>query len=115
MDSRLARLGLAVVEEFASEAEARLRWLGYTNVVTRFGDGTPGWVEHAPFDKILVTAGAEQAPPALVEQLKPGGRMVLPMGPVEAQRLTAIDKKPTGSLDVRKLVPVRFAELETVR
>ena len=104
-----------IVEEFASEAEARLRRLGCANVGIRYGDGTRGWAEHAPFDKILVTAGAEQVPPALVEQLKPGGRMVLPLGPAEAQRLTVIDKRLTGSPEVRKLVPVRFSELETVR
>jgi protein-L-isoaspartate(D-aspartate) O-methyltransferase len=104
-----------IVEEFAGEAEARLRRLGYANVGIRYGDGTRGWAEHAPFDKILVTAGAERAPPALLDQLKPGGRMVLPMGPAAAQRLTVIDKTLTGGVEVRKLVPVRFSELETVR
>ena len=104
-----------IVEEFAGEAEARLRRLGYANVGIRYGDGTRGWAEHAPFDKILVTAGAERAPPTLLDQLKPGGRMVLPMGPAAAQRLTVVDKSPTGDLSIRKLVPVRFSELETVR
>ena len=104
-----------IVEEFAGEAEARLRRLGYANVGIRYGDGTRGWAEHAPFDKILVAAAAERIPPALLEQLKPGGRLVLPMGPAEAQRLTVVDKSPTGEFATRKLVPVRFSELETVR
>ena len=67
-----------VVEEFASHAEARLDQLGYGNVAVRVSDGTRGWAEHAPFDKILVTAAAEQPPKALLDQLAPSGWMVLP-------------------------------------
>ena len=68
----------------------------------------------APYDKILVTAYAEQLPQALLEQLKPGGRMVLPMGSVEAQRLTVIDKDTAGVIQIQELIPVRFSRLETV-
>ena len=75
-----------IVEEFALEAAARLRQLGYANVGIRIGDGSRGWAEHAPFDKILVTAAAEPAPPALIEQLQPGGRMVLPLGARKRRR-----------------------------
>jgi protein-L-isoaspartate(D-aspartate) O-methyltransferase len=106
-----------IVEEFASEAEARLRRLGHDSTVgIRVGDGSRGWAEHAPFDKILVTAAAEQPPPALLEQLKPGGRLVLPLGPDdEQQRLTVIDKDAaTGQTRARALIPVRFSRLETV-
>ena len=79
------------------------------------GDGSRGWAEHAPYDKILVTAAAErQPPPALVEQLKPGGRMVLPLGPDDAQQLVAIDKASAGETHARSLIPVRFSRLETV-
>ena len=103
-----------VVEEFAGEAEARLRQLGYSGVGIRVGDGSRGWSEHAPFDKIVVTAAAEQAPPALLAQLKPGGRLVLPLGPAEAQRLTVIDKDGDGRTESRDSIPVRFGPLETV-
>jgi protein-L-isoaspartate(D-aspartate) O-methyltransferase len=104
-----------VIEEFARQAEATLRHLGRTNVAIHIGDGTRGWPEHAPFDKIIVTAAAMQCPPALLEQLKPGGRMVLPMGAADGQRLTIVDKSAAGQCTFRAHIPVRFSELETVR
>jgi protein-L-isoaspartate(D-aspartate) O-methyltransferase len=104
-----------VVEEFAAAAEARMRRLGYANVGIRVGDGSRGWAEHAPFDKIIVTAAAERVPTALIEQLKPGGRMVLPMGPPAIQRLTVVDKDAAGQVKLRQLIPVRFSLLETVQ
>ena len=103
-----------VIEEFASLAEARLQQLGYSRVGIRVGDGSRGWAEHAPYDKILVTAAAERPPPALLEQLKPGGRMVMPMGGDEEQQLTVIDKDETGDTRAREVMPVRFSRLETV-
>jgi protein-L-isoaspartate(D-aspartate) O-methyltransferase len=104
-----------IVEELANHAEVRLRQLGYSTVGIRVGDGSRGWAEHAPYDKILATASAEQPlPPALLEQLKPGGRLVLPMGPVEEQRLTVIDKDAAGNTRIQELIPVRFSRLETV-
>jgi protein-L-isoaspartate(D-aspartate) O-methyltransferase len=104
-----------VVEEFAAAAEARLRRLGYAHVGIRVGDGSRGWAEHAPFDKIIVTAAAELIPPALIEQLKSGGRMVLPIGPPEMQKLTVVDKDAAGRVKLRQLIPVRFSLLETVQ
>lgn len=114
--SRLARQvwTVEVVEELATEAEARLRALGVSNVGIRIGDGSRGWAEHAPFDKIMVTAAAELIPPALLQQLKPGGRMVLPTGLPEDQKLTVVDKDLSGRTRVRELMPVRFSRLETV-
>jgi protein-L-isoaspartate(D-aspartate) O-methyltransferase len=103
-----------IVEEFSSHAEALLQALGYANVGFRVGDGSRGWPEHAPFDRILLTVAAERPPPALIEQLKPGGRLVLPVGPQEAQVLTVIDKTSGGGLETRELIPVRFTQLETV-
>ncbi|MDP9632171.1 UNVERIFIED_ORG: protein-L-isoaspartate(D-aspartate) O-methyltransferase [Ensifer adhaerens] len=102
-----------IIEEFASHAEALLRSLGISNVGIRVGDGSGGWPDRAPFDKILVTAAAEEAPPALIEQLKPMGRLVLPMGS-EQQFLTVIDKDSAGQLETRQFIPVRFGRLETV-
>lgn len=103
-----------VVEEFATAAEARLRQIGCFNVEIRVGDGSRGWADHAPYDKIMVTAAADGPPPALIEQLKPGGRMVLPLGADEAQVLAVVDKGAAGKLRVRESIPVRFTRLETV-
>lgn len=115
----LARLAghvwsMEVVEEFASHAEELLRQLGYTNVTVRVGDGSRGWSEHAPFDKILVSSAAEQAPPALLDQLTPGGRLVMPIGPEEMQWLCVFDKDDSGHVSSRDLMAVRFSRLETV-
>jgi protein-L-isoaspartate(D-aspartate) O-methyltransferase len=106
---------IEIVEELASEAELRLLQLGCTNVGIRVGDGGQGWPEHAPFDKILVSAAAESCPPALVAQLRPGGRMVLPIGVEGDQRLSLVEKEASGGIDLRTLMPVRFSQLETVR
>jgi protein-L-isoaspartate(D-aspartate) O-methyltransferase len=103
-----------IVEELGSHAQMRLQQLGYSTVDIRIGDGSRGWAEHAPYDKVLVTAAAEQPPAALLEQLKPGGRLVLPLGPADDQRLTVIDKDAVGQTRTRDLIPVRFSLLETV-
>ncbi|RWB61294.1 protein-L-isoaspartate(D-aspartate) O-methyltransferase [Mesorhizobium sp.] len=103
-----------IIEEFASHAEALLQGLGFSNVAIRVGDGSRGWPEHAPYDKILVSVAAERTPPALLKQLKPGGRLVLPLASEEEQFLTIIDKNAAGQLVTRKVIPVRFSRLETV-
>jgi protein-L-isoaspartate(D-aspartate) O-methyltransferase len=112
----LARLAgrvwsIEIVEEFVSAAEARLKLVGIANASLRVGDGSRGWAEHAPFDKILVAAAAKEVPPALMEQLKPNGRLVMPLGPGEAQHLTLVQKGADG-VRRRELMPVRFTELE---
>ena len=103
-----------IVEELAGGAELRLERLSYAKVGIRVGDGSRGWAEHAPFDKVLVAAAAERVPPALLEQLKPGGRLVLPVGPGDAQRLTVVDKDADGHTRIREVIPVLFSRLETV-
>jgi protein-L-isoaspartate(D-aspartate) O-methyltransferase len=115
----LARLAghvwsIEVVEEFATHAQELLRQLGYTNLTIRVGDGSRGWSEHAPFDKIVVSAAAEEAPPALLDQLKPGGRLVMPIGPEEMQWLSVFDKEQNGRITAHDLMAVRFSRLETV-
>jgi protein-L-isoaspartate(D-aspartate) O-methyltransferase len=93
----------------ADRARATLAALGYTNVTVRSGDGYYGWPEHAPFDAIIVTAAASHIPPALVGQLAPGGRMVVPVGPAFAtQRLMVVEKARDGTINTRALFPVRF-------
>jgi protein-L-isoaspartate(D-aspartate) O-methyltransferase len=101
-----------IVEEFADAAKALLEQFAVANVEVRVGDGSRGWAEHAPFDKILVTAASQRSPTALVEQLKPGGRMVIPVGPAEAQQLTVISKGSGAEIGTREIMPVRFTQLE---
>ena len=103
-----------IVEELASHARMRLQGLGYSTVGLRIGDGSRGWAEHAPYDKILMTAAAERPPAALLEQLKAGGRLVLPLGPVDDQWLTVIDKDAAGQTRTREFIPVSFSLLETI-
>ena len=100
-----------VVEEFAEAAESRFAALGY-DVKVRVGDGARGWAEHAPFDAILVTAAAPVPPPELLDQLAPGGRMVIPLGGADVQQLSVIEKSAGGAIDTRALMPVRFTQLE---
>jgi protein-L-isoaspartate(D-aspartate) O-methyltransferase len=101
-----------IVEEFAEGARLRLASEGH-DVDIRVGDGSRGWAEHAPFDRILVTAAAATPPTALGEQLAPGGRMVIPLGGKEVQQLSVVTKARDGSLSVREVLPVRFTQLET--
>ncbi len=113
----LAQLGcrvftIEIFRELATSAEARLRRLGYRAVAVRHGDGYAGWPEQAPFDAIVVTAGAEHVPKPLVEQLAPGGRMVIPVGadPADAE-LTVVEKGRDGKARTREVLPVRFVPL----
>ena len=96
----------------ADEARARLQRLGYAGVEVRHGDGYAGWPEAAPFDAIVVTAGADSIPPPLVGQLAPGGRLVMPVGdPWTDQRLVLLEKDAAGRIASRDLLPVRFVPL----
>ncbi len=103
---------IEIVEALGREAEARLAALGYRNIEVRIGDGYKGWPEKAPFDGIVVTAAAPRVPQALVDQLKPGGRMVIPVGERwEVQYLLLITKKADGTVEQRNVLPVRFVPL----
>ena len=101
-----------IIEELASGAERRLKRLGYGNVEIKVANGYYGWPEHAPYDKIMVTAAADLIPPPLLGQLKPGGRMVVPTGIPDKQALVLVEKSASGSLSTREILPVRFSELE---
>jgi protein-L-isoaspartate(D-aspartate) O-methyltransferase len=101
-----------IVEEFAEGARLRLAAEDH-DVDIRVGDGSRGWPEHAPFDRILVTAAAPAPPPALSEQLAPGGRMVIPLGGKDVQQLSVVTKRADGTVTVREVLPVRFTQLET--
>jgi protein-L-isoaspartate(D-aspartate) O-methyltransferase len=101
-----------IVEPLAREAARRLATLGYRNVVAKVGDGYQGWPEHAPFDSIMVTAAPREVPQPLIEQLKPGGRLVVPVGGQAAgQELLLIQKQPDGRVTRRTILAVRFVPL----
>jgi protein-L-isoaspartate(D-aspartate) O-methyltransferase len=101
-----------IIEELARGAERRLKRLGYENVVVTVANGYYGWPEHAPYDRIMVTAASDLIPPPLLAQLKPGGRMVIPTGIPDKQTLVLVEKSAAGSLSAREILPVRFSELE---
>lgn len=103
---------MEIIEELASDARERLGRASADNVEIRVGNGYYGWPDEAPFDKILVAAAPEQPPRALLEQLKPGGRMVCPLGPVdEDQQLVLLEKDQRGDVRSTGVLPVRFAPL----
>jgi protein-L-isoaspartate(D-aspartate) O-methyltransferase len=100
------------IEELATKAAYRLNRLGYLRIQTTIGDGYRGWSEHAPFDRIIVTAAPHLIPPPLLMQLKRGGRMVIPTGLPESQKLVVVCKAADGSISTEEILPVRFSELE---
>jgi protein-L-isoaspartate(D-aspartate) O-methyltransferase len=102
---RIAALGDA--------SAARLKSLGYSNIEYRTGNGYDGWPEHAPYDSIIVTAAASHIPPALIEQLKPGGRLVIPVGlPYMPQELLLVEKNDQGEIHTRDILGVAFVPLQ---
>jgi protein-L-isoaspartate(D-aspartate) O-methyltransferase len=103
---------IELIESLGRSAAERLAQLGYRNVEVRIGDGYAGWPEHAPFDGIVVTAAAPQVPPALVAQLKPGARMVIPVGESGGlQYLKLLVKRDDGGYDEKRVLAVRFVPL----
>ena len=100
---------IEIIEPLGARAANRLERLGYDNVQTRIGDGYDGWEESAPFDGIMVTAAASHIPPPLLKQLKPDGRMIIPVGsPFLTQQLLLVTKDPDGKIRTRQILPVRF-------
>ena len=103
---------IEIVEPLGLQATQRLQRLGYDKVKVRLGDGYHGWEEHAPYDAILVTAAASHVPPPLIRQLKPGGRMVIPVGAAfMAQQLMLVEKNRDGTVSTRQILPVVFVPL----
>jgi protein-L-isoaspartate(D-aspartate) O-methyltransferase len=105
---------IEIVEELAEAAQQRLNDLGCRNVDFRIGDGSRGWSEHAPYDKIIVAAAHEKLPEDLLVQLKPGGRLVMPLGSAESQQLTVATKDDAGGIHKREIIAVRFTRPETI-
>lgn len=104
--------GVEIVEQLANSAAEVLARLGYDNVTVRAGDGYAGWPEHAPFDSIIVTAAAAEIPPPLLEQLKPGGKLVIPVGAEHGnQELLLVEVDDRGEIRERSVLPVRFVPL----
>jgi protein-L-isoaspartate(D-aspartate) O-methyltransferase len=113
----LARLAqkvysIEIIEELGQQAKKRLHRQGYTNIELKIANGYHGWSEHAPFDKVIVTAAPDLVPPALIHQLKNGGKMVVPAGLPHAQQLVLVDKDDNGRVTMREILQVRFSQLE---
>ena len=101
-----------IIQKLGEQARERLRQLGYDNIEIRTGNGHYGWPEHAPYDAILVTAAAERSPAALIAQLKPGGKLVIPIGGyLGGQSLMLLSKDARGLIDTRNVLPVMFVPL----
>lgn len=111
--SKLAGMvySVEIIEELAQSAARRLRDLGVENVELRIGDGSLGWPDQSPFDKVLVAAAPELIPTSLLTQLKPGGRMVIPAGIENEQKLMLVTKDEEGRLDTEDILAVRFSSL----
>ena len=105
---------IEIVRPLAESAEVRLRELGYKNVHVKAGDGYKGWPEHAPFDAIIVTAAPDHVPQPLIDQLKEGGRMIIPVGKTFAQELYLLEKHG-GAVKQTAVIPVKFVPLTRER
>lgn len=103
---------IEIIEPLAEQARSVYDELGYTYIQTKTADGYYGWEEHAPFDKIIVTAAAGHIPPPLIEQLKPGGIMAIPVGsPYQTQTLMKVTKRDDGRISTERVLPVRFVPM----
>jgi protein-L-isoaspartate(D-aspartate) O-methyltransferase len=103
---------IEIIDELAQRAIQRLKRQGYTNVEVRIRNGYAGWPEHAPFDKVIVAAAPDLIPPPLINQLKAGGRMVIPVGLLGAQQLVMVEKDLNDRVTTKEIMPVLFSVLE---
>ena len=103
---------MELIEELAAQARHRLAQQGHANVEVKVGSGYVGWPEHAPFDKVIVTAAPELIPPSLIYQLKPGGKMVIPAGLPDGQQLILVEKDARGSVSTKEIFAVLFSLLD---
>ena len=101
-----------IIDELAQRAVQRLKRQGFTNVAVRIGNGYSGWPEYAPFDKMIVTAAPDLIPPPLINQLKAGGRMVIPIGLAGSQQLAVADKDLNGRVTIKEVMRVLFSKFE---
>ena len=112
LSSLCARVySVEIIQELADQAMERLSEQSCGNVSLRIGDGAQGWPDESPFDRIIATAAPDLIPPRLISQLRPGGRMVVPAGGEDDQKLMVLDKDEHGSATVREVLPVRFSRL----
>ena len=102
---------IEIIPSLARRAEALLRGMGYENIFVLTGDGYKGWPQHAPFDAIIVTCAPEEIPKPLIEQLREGGRMVIPVGPQDTVQKLILATKQNGKLRLQTLLPVRFVPM----
>jgi protein-L-isoaspartate(D-aspartate) O-methyltransferase len=112
--AQLARkvYSIEIIEELGRQAKQRLHRQGYTNIELKIANGYHGWSEHALFDKVIVTAAADLIPPPLIDQLKAGGKMVVPAGLPDVQQLVLVEKQGNGRVTTREILQVRFSQLE---
>ena len=112
--AQLARqvYSIEIIEELARQAKQRLRRQGCSNIEIKIANGYYGWSEHAPFDKVIVTAAPDLIPPPLIHQLRAGGKMVIPAGLPDAQQLVLLEKNGAGRVTTREILQVRFSQLE---
>jgi protein-L-isoaspartate(D-aspartate) O-methyltransferase len=112
--AQLARkvYSIELIEELGQQANQRLRRLGYANVKLKIANGYHGWPEHAPFDKVIVTAAPDLVPPPLIHQLKNGGKMMVPAGLPDEQELVLVNKDDEGRVTMKAILQVRFSQLE---
>ncbi|HYW62386.1 MAG TPA: protein-L-isoaspartate(D-aspartate) O-methyltransferase [Bradyrhizobium sp.] len=112
--AQLARqvYSIEIIEELAREAKQRLRRQSCSNIEIKIANGYHGWSQHAPFDKVIVTAAPDLIPPPLIHQLKAGGKMVIPAGLPDAQQLVLLEKNGAGRVTTREILQVRFSQLE---